>query len=292
MTETIPGVLSVRGTDSQRLPLIFDSPHSGTDYPADFGHIADPAILRNAEDTHVADLWAGAVTAGAVLMEAHFPRSYIDANRAPDDMDPDQIDGTYPGTLNPTVKSQLGIGLCWTRVPPEGGPMYAARLTAEQVAARIAVYHRPYQTRLRALLDDAHSRWGAVWHVNCHSMQEVASAMSTQDRGTPRPDFVLGDLDGAACEAGFTEAVRAFLTARGYSVAVNDPYKGMELIRANGDPAKARHSLQIEVNRKLYMTEATRVPNDGYAKLQACFTALAAHLADHVATRLERMPAQ
>lgn len=292
MTQTIPGVLTVTGADSQRLPLIFDSPHSGTVYPADFGHIADPAVLRNAEDTHVADLWVGAVEAGAVLLEAHFPRSYVDANRAPDDIDPDQIDGAYPGTLNPTVKSQLGIGLCWTRVPPEGGPMYASRLTADEVAARVARYHAPYQSRLRALLDDAHARWGAVWHVNCHSMQEVASAMSTQDRGTPRPDFVLGDLDGAACEPEFTQTVRAFLTARGHSVAINDPYKGMELIRANGDPADARHSLQIEVNRKLYMDETTRHPNAGYADLKACFTALAAHLADHVATRLERTPAQ
>jgi N-formylglutamate amidohydrolase len=292
MTQTIPGVLSVHGAASQSVPLVFDSPHSGTDYPADFNHAADPAVLRNAEDTHVADLWAGAMAAGATLLEAHFPRSYVDANRAADDMDPAQIDGPYPTPLNPSVKSSLGIGLCWTRVPPAGGPLYDRRLTAEEVAARVARYHRPYQTRLRALLDDAHGRWGAVWHVNCHSMQEVASAMSTQDRGTPRPDFVLGDLDGAACEPGLTETIRAFLVARGYSVTVNDPYKGMELIRANGAPAQGRHSMQIEVNRKLYMDEPTRAPNAGYAPLRACFSALALHLADYVTTRIERTPAQ
>ena len=292
MTETIPGVLSVSGADSLRLPLVFDSPHSGTDYPEDFAHAADPLTLRHAEDTHVADLWEGAVAAGAVLLEAHFPRSYVDANRAPDDMDPAQIDGTYPAPLNPSVKSSLGIGLCWTRVPPGGEPLYARRLTAEEVAARVARYHRPYQARLRALLDQCHDRWGAVWHVNCHSMQEVASAMSTQARGTPRPDFVLGDLDGTACEPGLTETVRRFLEARGYSVAVNDPYKGMELIRANGDPAAGRHSMQIEVNRKLYMNEATRAPNEGYPALKACFGALANHLSDHVASRIERTTAE
>lgn len=292
MTETIPGVLSVHGVDTQALPLVFDSPHSGTDYPADFAHTADPLRLRHAEDTHIADLWEGALKARAVLLEAHFPRSYVDANRAPDDMDPDQIDGTCPFPLNPTVKSRLGIGLCWTRVPPGGEPLYARRLTAEEVANRVATYHRPYQTRLRALLDASHARWGAVWHVNCHSMQEVASAMSTQERGTPRPDFVLGDRDGAACEPGLTETVRAFLLERGYSVAVNDPYKGMELIRANGDPAKGRHSMQIEVNRKLYMDEATREPNAGYDELKACFGALALHLSDYVQTRLERTPAE
>jgi len=285
MTQTIPGVLSVHGAASQTLPLIFDSPHSGTEYPTDFNHAADPQILRHAEDTHVADLWEGAMAAGAVLLEAHFPRAYVDANRAPDDMDPAQMEGTYPSVLNPTVKSELGIGLCWTRVPPAGGPMYTRRLTADEVANRVARYHRPYQSRLRELLDASHARWGAVWHINCHSMQELASAMSTQDRGTPRPDFVLGDRDGAACEPGFTMAVRSFLATRGYSVAVNDPYKGMELIRANGDPARGRHSMQIEVNRKLYMNEATREPNEGYDALKACFTALAQHLSDHVKTR-------
>lgn len=292
MTATVPRVLTVRGAETQALPLVFDSPHSGNDYPDDFNHAADPVRLRHAEDTHVADLWQGAVAAGAVLLEAHFPRSYVDANRAPDDMDPAQIEGPYPATLNPTVKSQLGIGLCWTRVPPGGEPLYTRRLTADEVAARVARYHRPYQVRLRALLDDSHTRWGAAWHINCHSMQEVASAMSTQARGTPRPDFVLGDRDGAACEPGLTETVRGFLEARGYSVAVNDPYKGMELIRANGDPSAGRHSMQIEVNRKLYMDEATRIPNAGYADLKACFGALAQHLSAYVTARLERTPAE
>ena len=116
--------------------------------------------------------------------------------------------------------------------------------------------------------------------------------MSTQDRGTPRPDFVLGDLDGTACEAGLTECVRVFLSERGYSVAINDPYKGMELIRANGDPSDGRHSLQIEVNRKLYMDERTRARNDGYGALQACFTAMASELATYVTTQLQRNGAQ
>jgi N-formylglutamate amidohydrolase len=288
MTQTFSGVLSVHGKDTQTLPLVFDSPHSGTDYPADFNHAADRLTLRHAEDTHVADLWENATAAGAVLLEAHFPRSYVDANRAPDDMDLAQIDGTYPGPLNPTVKSSLGIGLCWTRVPPAGGPMYTRRLTADEVATRVATYHRPYQSGLRDLLDASYARWGAVWHINCHSMQEVASAMSTQEIGTPRPDFVLGDRDGTACAPGLTEAVRSFLTKRGYSVAVNDPYKGMELIRANGDPARGRHSMQIEVNRKLYMNEATREPNAGYGALKDCFTALALHLAAHVTSQIER----
>lgn len=282
----IPGVLTIEGEAGQSLPIVFDSPHSGTEYPADFGHMADPRVLRHAEDTHVHDLWAGVPAAGGVLLHAHFPRSYVDANRAADDIDPAALQGDYPLPLNPTVKSRLGIGLCWTRIPPDGGPLYAAPLTAAAVHARVLRYHQPYQQALRRLLDTAHARWGAVWHVDCHSMQQVASAMSTQAKGTPRPDFVLGDRDGSSCDPSFTRSVQEFLLARGHSVAVNDPYKGMELIRANGDPAQARHSMQIEVNRALYMDEATRAPNAGYATLKATFTDLALHIAAFAKARL------
>ncbi len=291
MSLHIPGVLTVEGADTQRVPLVFDSPHSGVVYPEDFGHAADPLQLRHAEDTHVHDLWSGAVAAGAVLLHAHFPRSYVDANRAADDMDPAVLEGTYPEPLNPSVKSRLGIGLCWTRVPPGGEPLYDRPLTAAEVLARVETYHRPYQSQLRALLDATHARWGAVWHVDCHSMQEVASAMSTQERGTPRPDFVLGDLDGTSCAPEFTATVQEFLTGRGYSVAVNDPYKGMELVRASGDPARRRHSLQVEVNRKLYMDETTREPNAGYADLRGTFDALSEHLAGYVVSLSEGQPA-
>lgn len=287
MTLHISKVLSVDGIEQQRLPLVFDSPHSGTEYPDDFGHAVDPVKLRHAEDTHVHDLWSGAVPAGAVLLQAHFPRAYIDPNRAADDMDPEQIQGSFSRALNPSIKSRLGIGLCWTREPPTGGPLYNRKLTAAEIIHRLDTYHQPYQQQLRALLDAAHKRWGAVWHVNCHSMQEFASAMSTQERGTPRPDFVLGDRDGTSCNPALTETVRSFLRTRGYSVAVNDPYKGMELIRANGDPEHHRHSMQIEVNRKLYMNEDTREPNAGYGKLQNTFTELSNHLAAFIAAQLE-----
>lgn len=283
----IPGVLTIEGEIDQKIPLVLDSPHSGTQYPEDFHHQADPARLRQAEDTHVHALWQGAVGHGAVLIHALFPRAYVDANRADDDIDPDHLDGIYPEKLRPSVKSQLGIGLCWTRVPPDGEPMYRKPLTARQVLSRVNTYHRPYHQHLRRLLDHSHQKWGAVWHINCHSMQNKASAMSTQARGTLRPDFVLGDRDGTTAEAGFTESVARFLRDKGYEVAINDPYKGMELIRANGDPAQDRHSMQIEVNRRLYMDEISREPNKGYADLQATFSSLSAHLNTYIQDQLK-----
>ena len=51
--------------------------------------------------------------------------------------------------------------------------------------------------------------------------------------------------------------MRATLAGMGYRVKVNDPYKGVELVRAYSDPKAGRHSLQIEINKRLYMDEAT-----------------------------------
>lgn len=285
MSEHIPNVLTIEGRETQSIPLVLDSPHSGVIYPPDFNHAVDPQRLRHAEDTHVHDLWRGAVDHGAVLLHALFPRSYIDCNRREDDMAPVQIEGEMPFPLNPGEKSRLGIGLCWTREPPGGGPLYDRKLTAPEVMARIETYHRPYRQALRELLDATHARFGEVWHIDCHSMQEVASAMSDQPRGTPRPDFVLGDRDGTTCAPELTAMVRDFLVGRGYSVAINDPYKGQALIIDNGAPDRGRHSMQIEVNRKLYMDEASREPNAGYGQIRDTFTDLTAALASFIGGR-------
>jgi N-formylglutamate deformylase len=53
----------------------------------------------------------------------------------------------------------------------------------------------------------------------------------------------------------------------GYRVNINDPYKGAELIRAWSDPPARRHSIQIEINRSLYMDEETVVRHQGFGRL-------------------------
>jgi N-formylglutamate amidohydrolase len=55
----------------------------------------------------------------------------------------------------------------------------------------------------------------------------------------------------------------------GYNVKVNDPYKGVELVRAYSDPKAGRHSLQIEINKRLYMNEATLAKTEGFQRLQS-----------------------
>ena len=272
-------VILSRTSHEQDVPVVFDSPHSGTDYPADFDTIVSRLTLRRAEDTHVEALYGAAPDHGATLIAANFPRSYIDANRSLLDIDPALLADAWPGPINTSKKTEKGIGLVW-RLLDTGEPIYARKLRAAEVQARIATCYAPYHRAVRDAINAAHKHYGAVWHVNCHSMPATSSVISEEGPGVARADFVLGDRDGSTCAPAFTAMVATTLRGMGYDVRINDPYKGVELVRAYSDPAAHKNSLQIEVNRRLYMDEASRERNANYPALEADFTQLIKAIAD------------
>jgi N-formylglutamate amidohydrolase len=254
------------GPDAAAVPLVIDSPHSGEDYPADFDHVPPREIVRHVEDTHVARLYRGATQSGATLIEATFPRAYIDPNRSLADLDTSMLADPWPDPITPSRKTEQGIGLIW-RVARDGMPMYGRALAVAEVRRRIDGYYVPYHVALASELDLLHRAFGAVWHINAHSMPAVGDA-NADDPGRERADVVLGDRDGTTCAPEFTALVGDFFRGAGYSVAINDPYKGVEIVRKHGRPGAGRHSLQIELNRRLYMDEATLLPNAHYAALE------------------------
>ena len=265
-------ILNVEGDEGQSIPLIIDSPHSGTEYPLDFNHQADFAQLRQAEDSYVDELYKHVSSIGGVFLDAKFPRSYIDPNRSENDFILEDLheknNNACEIKFKPTIKSQLGIGLVWLKVPSNGELMYKDKITLKQLMHRVNTYHRPYHKILKNILDNTYKKFGNFYHVNAHSMQNQATAMSDQSQGTKRPDFVIGDREGTSCKRRFTDLIVDFLKSLNYSVDVNYPYKGMELIRAYSDPLQNKNSVQIEVNRKLYMNEETREKIDNFKILK------------------------
>jgi N-formylglutamate deformylase len=266
------------------VPLVLDSPHSGSDYPADFEHLPPRAVVRHAEDSYVGELYAFAPEIGATLVEALFPRAYIDPNRNLVDIDPALLAEPWPGPVTPSRKTELGIGLVW-RLAQGGVPMYARALSVAEVQQRIARCYEPYHAAVAQAIDERHRQFGAVWHLDCHSMPAVGDVMS-DDPGRERAQFVLGDRDGTTCEPELTAFVATTLEAMGYTVAINDPYKGVELVRRHGRPAERRHSLQIEINRRLYLDEKTLGKHAGFARLQTNLHRLLDALADYVRSRI------
>src|SRR5579864_4660798 len=163
----IPGVLRRLEPTAEVLPLVLDSPHSGAVYPDEFAFCCPLDILRRAEDAYVDELYGAAPAHGATLIAALFPRSYIDANRASDDLDPAILARPLPAHLVPRPATRVGLVRRHAR---PGVPIYDRKLDPDDILARIECYHTPYHRALDESCDRLHREFGAVWHVNCHSM--------------------------------------------------------------------------------------------------------------------------
>ncbi|MEQ8709381.1 MAG: N-formylglutamate amidohydrolase [Rhodospirillales bacterium] len=263
----IPGVLYLQEATGDPAPVVFDSPHSGEVLPPEFDYIVPLPVLRTGVDMFVDELFSAGPAAGASLLAAHFPRMFIDANRSEDDIDPAMIDGTWTRGLNPTDKSAKGFGLIRTLALPDQ-PVHARPLTVAEIEDRIDRYFTPYHTALKRQLDQCFDRFGGVWHVDCHSMKSMGNRMN-DDAGKPRADFVISDRDGTTSDPAFTAFVAGQLKSDGYDVGINWPYKGAALIRNYSDPAANRHSIQIEINRRLYMDEENYEKSAGFDRLKA-----------------------
>lgn len=279
MNTVIPGVLTLKAPTAPEVPVVFDSPHSGTDYPEDFTFSLSETILRMGEDTYVDELYAAVPGMGAAFLKAHFPRTYIDANRAATDIDQELLNAPWPGPVTPSIKTTSGIGLIWRMARP-GHPVYDRKLTVAEVQSRIDTYHEPYQSILMENVERLAGQFGGVWHIDCHSMPAISDERSPEGPGVHRADFVLGDRDGTTCSQEFTDFVAGELRAMGYRTALNDPFKGVELVRMVGDPARDRHSLQIEINRRLILDDTTKVKATGFETLRANVTKLAGRICD------------
>lgn len=261
------------------LPIVIDSPHSGTDYPADFGYSAPFELLRRGEDLFVERLYAHAPRFGATFIAANFPRAYIDPNRVLADIDPELLDAPWPGPIHTGPKTALGVGLIWRRLGQV--PIYQRKLSVAEVRGRIDRCYVPYHTALDEAIEAAHQQFGAVWHLNVHSMPDDSYARLGLPV-KPLADFVLGDLDGRTAGPQVMGLIEDTLRTQGYSVARNDPFKGVQIIARYGRPAEQRHSLQIEIKRSCYADVALHTPNAGFERMQRALDAMLAALAAHV----------
>ncbi|WP_462146658.1 N-formylglutamate amidohydrolase [Pseudoalteromonas gelatinilytica] len=265
------------------LPLVFDSPHSGIHCPADFNTQVPVEFIKTGWDAFIDDIWQPVVEQGGYLLHAHFSRMYIDPNRAPTDIDPELLDTPWE-LCKPTKYSERGMGLIRRYALP-GKPMYEKALTKQEIAHRISHYYSPYHQQLNQLLDDLYNQHQGVWHVDCHSMKSVGNGMNI-DAGVARPDIILGDKDGTSASAEFVDVIAKAFTSKGYKVVKNTPYKGGYLVSNYADVAQNRHSVQIEINRALYMNEQAFEKSENYQTFKSDAAFVAKQLAAYVSAQI------
>jgi N-formylglutamate deformylase len=260
-----------------RSPVVFNSPHSGRVYPLEFlvASRLDLATLRRSEDSFVDELIAGVVGRGHPLMRAHFPRCYVDVNREPYELDPRMFDGHLPSFANTrSMRVAGGLGTV-ARVVGDAQEIYAQRISVDDALRRIEVFYKPYHRALRRLFTRVHRDFGAALLIDCHSMPSTSSAKDER----PRADVVLGDRYGTSCAPAVSETIEATLRGLGYSASRNKPYAGGFITEHYGNPTVGLHSIQLEINRALYMDERRYERNASFGRLAADLETLADRLA-------------
>jgi N-formylglutamate amidohydrolase len=276
-------------------PAVFTSPHSGRNYSAEFlrlSRLSQPR-LRRSEDCYVDELFMGCLDRGAPLLRALAPRSFVDLNREPYELDPRMFAGELPGHVNaasPRVAGGLGT---IPRIVAEGEEIYRGRLDPQEALSRIARVYFPYHRALSGLVADAVARHGAVLLVDCHSMPSSALAHVAPALAAG-VDAVVGDRYGASCCEPLTARLEELLGHHGLKALRNRPYAGGFITHSHGAPLNRRHALQIEINRALYLNEATLEKSAGFQPLRQALTAVIASLLDEIADYLlpQRLAAQ
>jgi N-formylglutamate amidohydrolase len=236
-----------------RGPVAFNSPHSGNIYPKAFlaGVRLDLAALRRSEDCFVDELLLGVVERGHPLMRAHFPRCFVDVNREPYELDPRMFEGRLPSFANTrSMRVAGGLGTV-ARVVGDAQEIYDQRIPVDDALRRIEELYKPYHRLLRRLMTKIHREFGAAVLVDCHSMPSTAGPKDER----PRADIVIGDRYGTSCVGIVAEVIEQVLRERGYVVSRNKPYAGGFITEHYGNPAAGLHTVQLEVNRALYMDE-------------------------------------
>jgi len=274
---TLNRVYDIQAPPEQLLPLVVASPHSGRHYPPDFLSAArlDGQALRKSEDAFVDEIFASAPRLGAPLLRALFSRAFLDANREAYELDPDMFADSLPDYVNtrsPRVAAGLGT---IARVVANGEEIYRAKLRFADAVQRVAHFYHPYHGALKALIEATTDRFGHCILIDSHSMPSAGSTERARDGR--RVDLVLGDCFGSACAPVVIDTAEKLLRSKGYVVSRNTPYAGGFTTRHYGRPRTGVHALQIEINRDLYMDEATldRLPY---------LSVLAEHMAELIAT--------
>lgn len=237
--------------DQNPTAFLFSFPHSGRDYTQNFISSSRLSFtdLRSSEDAFVDELFTNISQQGGNKLSALFPRAYVDVNRSAIDLDPALFIEPLNDDANiyaPLIRAGLGV---IPRVVAHQQNIYHGKIHFSLGQARLNAHYQPYHALLESLTTSAQIQYGFSLLIDCHSMPSRFS------KNQPAPDFIIGDLHGQSCNRYVSETIYNYLESNGFSVRLNQPYAGGAITRKYQTPQLGLHTVQIEINRGLYMDE-------------------------------------
>lgn len=254
--------------EDMRYPMVLSSPHSGQFIPEEFlaNSVLDINELRSSEDSFVEDIIKPAADLGIPMIAMNISRAFIDVNR-----DKIEIDETmyydYPQQANPVGSRRCRVGLgVIPRIVSQNKNIYNGQISWEEAQKRIKNIYEPYHKKLKQLVDKCVKKFGYCLLIDCHSMP--SSICKIMDESKP-VDFCISNLFDQSCPAQFFEFLSGSLSEKGYRVEYNRPYSGGFITFNYCQPRKNIYTLQIEINRGLYMEEAVYKKNNNFQNISS-----------------------
>lgn len=240
---------TLREPEGAATPLVVEVPHAGlaVDATALSTLLAPANALGRDADLFVDELFQDAPSQGAALLVSHVSRYVVDLNRAEGDFDALAVEG---GSARVSPH-----GLIW-RTTTEGRSALAGPLSRAELERRLDLYYRPYHAALRRLLDARVASFGYAILLCAHSMPGRGRD-GHQDTGRERADVVPGSRGRTSASAAVIDTLDRAAREAGFSIAHDQPYRGGFSTGHYGRPDQSVHAVQIELNRRLYMSERT-----------------------------------
>ena len=247
--------------------LILSSPHSGNFYPDEFISLLNVELseLNQNEDSLVDELINGSLLFKNLILKAIWSRSVVDVNRAKTDFNFNDFEPPISDIIaKPSKYSRSGIGV----IPTRSGindKIYKSKLSGKKATRWINDAWKSYHETLSNILDKAHDQYGQYVLFDFHSMP------SESDNIRNKVDIILGNCHGQSCDENVIDFLEKNLSERGLKIRRNTPYSGGFITENYGDPKKNKHTIQIEINRSIYLDERTRERNNNFENCKLVF---------------------
>lgn len=243
-------------TKDMAFPVVLSSPHSGALFPPEFLQNAALTVdeLRTSEDCYMTEMVKKASDAGIPLLSMNIPRTFIDVNRDKIELDETMFFDAPQSLGNAdSRRCRVGLGVLHRIVYPNKN-IYDGKLSYNEAMERIKNVYEPYHKRLKQLVDKCVRKFGFCLLIDCHSMPSMICNIMNDEKAL---DFCLCTLFDESCPTQMSEFLSRALEARNYRVEFNRPYAGAYIAFNYCQPRKNIYTLQIEVNRALYVDEKT-----------------------------------